>query len=190
MSRQTLIFPLEAAQAHASCCLRNCSPFQRQSTSFVSKPLLIIFPNSCLLAAGSAWPFELEDERTLARVSLGLALLFKLPPPDPASLQKTLPGRMGGTDLPYLPIWAVCWWWEWAPAICSAWNMLLGQKASQLCELPNESSSQKDLGSLQINPNVSLKATVNPKPVPGYLPQLPCPTMGVICSHGRIGKVI
>ena len=55
--------------------------------------------------------------------------------------------------------------------------------------LPNESSLQKDLGSLQIIPNVSLKATVNPKSLPGYLPQLPCPTMGVICSHVGTGKV-
>ena len=36
---------------------------------------------------------------TLAGVSLGLALLFKLPPPDPGPLEKTLPGRMGGTGL-------------------------------------------------------------------------------------------
>lgn len=54
--------------------------------------------------------------------------------------------------------------------------------------LPNE-SSQKDPGSLQIIPDVSLKATVNPKSVPGYLPQLPCTTMGVICSHMGTGKV-
>lgn len=36
---------------------------------------------------------------TLAGVSPGLALQFKLPPPDPGPLQKALPGRMGGTGL-------------------------------------------------------------------------------------------
>lgn len=36
---------------------------------------------------------------TLAGFSLDLALLFKLPPPDPSPLQKILPGRVGGTGL-------------------------------------------------------------------------------------------
>lgn len=56
--------------------------------------------------------------------------------------------------------------------------------------LPNDSSLHKDLGSLQITPNMNLKTTINPKSMPGYLPQLPCPTMGVICSHMGIGNVL
>lgn len=55
--------------------------------------------------------------------------------------------------------------------------------------LPNESSLRKDLGSLQIIHNVSLKATVNPKSVPGYLLWLLCPIMGVICSFVRTRRV-
>lgn len=29
-------FPLEAVRAHASCCLRNCSPFQKKSSQLCS----------------------------------------------------------------------------------------------------------------------------------------------------------
>lgn len=54
----------------------------------------------------------------------------------------------------------------------------------------NESSLHEGLGSLQIIPNMNLKATVKPKSVPGYLLQLPCLTVGVICSHMGIGKVL
>lgn len=43
--------------------------------------------------------FELEGMGTLAGVSPGLDLLFKLSPPNPGPMQKTLPGRMGGSSL-------------------------------------------------------------------------------------------
>jgi len=48
--------------------------------------------------------------------------------------------------------------------------------------LPSESSLQKDLRSLQIIHDASLKPIVNPKSVSAYLPWLLCPTVGVICS--------